>query len=168
MRTGSPHCPAEGPPRPFPAAPPVTRPAGPRRPPRSPRSSSAPSCPSSWQCGPPRPPWLRQVFTRPSPFGTGCGRNWGRGNRRTRAQALEKRSTAGLGLGPFTQIKPAAAAAAARWLHLHRQHQSSSARSCRRYQPKADRWEGARQARVASVRSRGRLASQAAVFPAKQ
>lgn len=43
---------------------------------------------------------------------------------------------------PFTQIQPAAAAAAARWLHPRREHQSSSARSCRRYQPKADRWEG--------------------------
>lgn len=51
-------------------------PPGPRCLPRSPRSSSAPSCPSSWQCEPPRPPWLPQVFPAPSPFASGRGRNW--------------------------------------------------------------------------------------------
>lgn len=38
----------------------------PRGPARSPHSFSAPSCPSSWQCEPPRPPWLRKASARPA------------------------------------------------------------------------------------------------------
>ena len=50
-----------------------------------PHSSSAPSCPSSWQCGPPRPPWPRQACPAPGREGretSGAGGAAGKPRRR--------------------------------------------------------------------------------------
>ena len=49
------------------------------------RSSSAPSCPSSWQCGPPRPPWPWQACPAPGRGGretSGAGGASGKPRRR--------------------------------------------------------------------------------------
>lgn len=114
---GGPGVPSAGPgptepgPRRTPSLPP-----GPRRQPSAPRSSFAPSCPSSWQCGPPRPPWLRQVFPAPGLFGTG------RRDSSPRALAPGEPSTAGPGLGlPHRPSR--------RRPLPHRQRQSSSAQA---------------------------------------
>lgn len=107
-------------------------PPGPRLSPRSPRSSSAPSCPSSWQSGPLRPPWLRQVFSAPSPLARGSGRSWNGGHGRSDPQRAASPTTAGPGLGSLPH-KPSPRRRRRRlWrrqqLLLPRQRQSNTAR----------------------------------------